>query len=326
MTDQSRVRTRRRLRRVARLIQALFLRVTVRGQEHIPANGDGPLLILFSHPSSLDGPLVMANFPHEMELVGPGDFALAWPGPWAVRAYGMTLIQRGRADRASLKVMVGHLKAGRILAMAPEGGTWEKRLSDVKPGAAYISQVTQAPILPVGIGGAYLAEDAFTRFKRPQITITFGEVMPAVPSSENRKNRDADLEAASAEIMGRILDLLPPEDQARHDRWNRETYDLGVAFRRDGETLKYDGPPLPDMTALGEFVAKPNLFRPMWQNARLDVEPFLEARFFAPIEIKIVARVLYDALKSGDYEEYLAYRMGDAKAAQVLAELQTLRA
>ncbi len=324
--SRRRARTRRWLRRAARLFQAAALRVTVRGQEHIPARG--PLLVLFNHLSNLDGPLVVANFPHDLELVGPGDFRLLPIGQWALRAYAMTLIPRGRADRGSLKAIIEHLKAGRMLAMAPEGGTWEKRLSEVKPGAAYVSQVTQAPILPVGLGGVYGVEWELLRLRRPRVTVTFGEVMPPVPPSADRRQREADLEAASAAIVARIYSLLPPEDRARYDRWGRETYELRVEFTAPGEGLPLacDGPPLPDMAALGELLAKPNLFRPLWQNAGLDVEPFRQARFFAPIEVQITARRLQETLSAGDFRDYLPYRLGEAKAAQALAALEALRA
>ncbi len=318
-------RRRRLLRALTRAFQAVFLRVAVRGLEHIPP--DGPLLVLFNHLSSLDGPLVVANFPHELELVGPGDFRLAWPGPLAVRAYGMTLIRRGRPDRQSLRTLIAHLKAGRRVAMAPEGGTWEKGITGVKPGAAYLSQVTGAPMLPVALGGIYGVEDAALQLKRPRVTVTFGPLMPPVPPSRDRRRRDADLEEASRAIMQRLYDLLPPEDRALYDRWGRARYALRVDFARleDGTPLALEEP-LPDLSALASFIARPNLFRPMWQNARLSVEPFRERRFFAPLEVKIAARELMETLAAGDYADYLAYRLGDAQAVAVMADLEALRA
>ncbi|MBN1963026.1 MAG: 1-acyl-sn-glycerol-3-phosphate acyltransferase [Anaerolineae bacterium] len=315
-------RQRRWLRGFARMVQAAFLHVQVSGLEHVPP--DGPLLVLFNHLSSLDGPLVMANFPHELELVGPGDFTLAFPGPLVVKAYGMTLIKRGQADRTSLKVIIAHLRAGRRLAMAPEGGTWEKGLADVKPGAAYVSQLTQTPILPVGVGGAYQVEDRL--LTRPRLTVRFGELMPPVPASQDRRMREADLEAASREIMARLYDLLPPEDQARYDQWGRAAYTLRLDFQTDdGTPLAYDGPPLPDLGALAEFLGKPNLFRPVWQNARLPVEPLRERRFFFPLEVQISLRMVEDLLTAGDYAEYLAYRLGDEQAQAALDGLRAVR-
>jgi 1-acyl-sn-glycerol-3-phosphate acyltransferase len=325
MDPRRRTQIRRVLRPLLRAAQALLLRVRVEGLAHVPPRG--PLLIVFNHLSNFDGPLVIANVPYEMEAVGPGDFKLpSWLG-WGLRLYGMTLIRRGSPDRSSLKALLDHLKAGRILAMAPSGGMWETAITDVKPGAAYLSQAAGAPILPCAIGGAYLLEGRLSHGQRPRITIRFGEVMPPVPPSPDRSSREADLEAASQAIVRRIYALLPPEERARYDRWARETYDLRLAFAADddGAPVPYDGPPLPPLAALAEFIAKPNLFRPLWQNAGLSIEPFRQARFFAPLEVQIAARQLRETLTAGDFANYLPYRLGNAKSAAVLSGLAALR-
>ncbi len=319
-------RRRAILRRAIRMLQPVFSRAEVRGIENIPTSG--PLLILFNHLSTLDGPLVMANMPGEIELVGPGDFPMTPGGQLVIRAYGITLINRGRADRASLRAVIDHLRAGRMVAMAPDGGTWEKAITDVKDGAAYLSQITQTPILPVGLGGLYRVPvpGAAAFLSRPRITIAFGEVIPPVPPSADRRQRDADLRAASLAIMRHIYDLLPAEDRARYDRWARASYELRLDFAaEDGAPLAYDGPPLPDLSALGEFLAKPNLFRPMWQNARLAVEPFREARFFPAMEVRLAARDLYATLTAGSFDVYLQYRLGNERAAAALAALRAVR-
>jgi len=318
-------RRRAILRRGVRALQGIFARVEVRGMENVPASG--PLLILFNHLSTFDGPLVMGNMPGEIELVGPGDFPMTAGVRLAIRAYGITLVNRGRADRASLRAVIDHLRAGRMVAMAPDGGMWEKAITDVKDGAAYLSQLTQTPMLPVGLGGLYRVAVPGTRalLGRPPVTITFGEIMPPVPPSAGRR-READLRSASLAIMRRLYDLLPAEDRARYDRWERAAYDLRLDFAaEDGAPLAYDGPPLPDLGALGEFMAKPNLFRPMWQNARLAVEPFLEARFFPAMEVRLAARDLYAALTAGTFDVYLQYRLGNGRAAAALAALRAVR-
>lgn len=311
------------VRGAGRRAQHLIADVKVSGVENIPSQG--PLLLLFNHLSILDGPLVIANVPHEVEFVGPGDFTMTPSARLFINAYGVSLINRGRADRGSLKAMLTHLKAGRMLAMAPDGGTWEKDIFDVKPGAAYVSQMTGAPMIPIALGGFYGAEDAIPRGKRPRMSIRFGELMPAVPPSKDRRNRDADLEAASRDIMQRIYDMLPPEDQALYDRFGREAYDLVLDFvTEDGGQLAYNGPPLPDMSALAEFMIKPNLFKVMWQNAHLAVEPFVQPHFFAPIEIQISARALYDTLSHGEFDAYLQYRFDEDFAVRTLAALEAV--
>lgn len=319
------LRLRRRiLHGLAHTFHDLMTRTEVYGQENIPSRG--PVLILPNHLSNLDGMLVLAYYPRQIEMVGPGDFKMITLKGWLLRAYGVTPINRGRADAASLRNLVNHLRSGRDLLMFPDGGMWEKRRFVAKEGAAYLSQLTGAPILPVGLSGTYLKTiDAFTG-RMPRLTLRFGQLMPPVPPSRDRRTRNSDLDAASAEIMARIWDLLEPEEQARYRRWEREVYRLQIDFRRAAtdELLPYAGPALPDMSALAEFMAKPNLFRPMWENARLNIDPFRQARFFGPLELRFAARDL-SALLLNEYDRYLPYRLGDEAALQVNAALEALR-
>lgn len=315
---------RRSLHAVAHAFSEVMTRTDVYGLENIPAQG--PVLILPNHVSNLDGIMVLAHYPRQIEMVGPGDFKMVTLKDWMLRAYGIVPINRGRADTGNLKNIVGHLKAGRELLMFPGGGMWEKRHFEAKDGAAYFSQLTNTPILPVGISGAYLKTiDAFTG-RRPRLTLRFGELMPAVPPSRNRRARDADLDAASVEIRDRIWDLMEPAEQAQFTHWEREVYHMEISFVdvATSESVAYDGPALPDMAALAEFVAKPNLFRPMWENAGLNLDIFREDRFFAPVELQLATRELSDLLH-GEYDAYIPYRMGDDAAAEVTASLDALR-
>lgn len=316
---------RARLVHLLRIARGILSRAEISGLEHVPPAG--PALICFNHLSILDGPMVVSSLEGEVELVGPGDFPMTPIEEVVVKAYDVTRINRGRADRASLRTLLAHLKAGRRLAMAPDGGTWEKPITAVKTGAAYLSQATGAPIIPVGLGGLYEVPtfDVGKLITRPPISIRFGEPMPPVPESANRRARHADLEAAAEELMYRIYDLLPAADQARYDHWGRAEYDLLLDFEDEGgQSIVYDGPPLPDMTALGEFVVKRNLFRPMHVNAALLLTPFREERFFAAMEVRLTARDLYRALTEGHYDAYLHYRLGSDKAYQALTALQYL--
>lgn len=313
---------RRMLHGLAHAFQDILTHTTVRGLENIPAHG--PLLVLPNHVSNLDGPMVLANYPRQMEMVGPGDFKMITLKDWMLRAYGMTFIKRGFADTEGLKALIAHLKAGRDLLMFPDGGMWEKRRLEAKPGAAYLSQVTGARILPVAIGGTYLKSLSAFRLEMPELTVTFGKVMPAVPVSHDRRRREADLDAASQEIMDRIADLLEPREREMYARWGREQFRLQVAFGDDhGDPVAYTGPELPEMAALAEFMSRPNLFRPMWQNTGLDMLPFREARYFAPVELQIAARELLETLQ-GPFERYIPYRLGDAAALEVQDSLRTL--
>ncbi len=315
--------TRRRLlKTVGQVYQALLTRITVRGLENIPAQG--PLLVLPNYLSDLDPHVVGAQFPHELDVIAQGDFRNVWYKHLAFKIYEPLLIHRGEADREAMKGIVSLLEAKRMVLLFPTGGMWEHGLV-AKPGAAYLSQLTQTPILPVGIGGTYMRSPDVLALKRPEITVTFGEVMPPVPESKDRRSRRADLDAASAAIMQRVYHLLPPVEQAMYDRWTRERYELRVEFSTNGdETPTAVDEFLPDMGALAEFIAKPNLFRPMWKNVQLPVEPFLKKRFFPAAAVRAGAQALLNTLTNGDFETYLPFRLGNEKTSQAIHALKTL--
>ncbi|NJL94356.1 MAG: 1-acyl-sn-glycerol-3-phosphate acyltransferase [Anaerolineae bacterium] len=214
-------RLRQRLRPLGRLLQALLTRTTVTGLEHVPQSGAA--IYAANHASTYDPIVLMMNLPPEVYAVGPGDFRLLFPANLVVEKLGVIRIQRGEADRDSLKAMLEVLKAGHQLALFPEGGTWEKRLDDVKPGAAYLSLMTGAVIVPIAIGGSYQVWRELLRLRRPRITL---HILPPLGpiTSTDRKRRAEDLRAASLDLMQRIYDHLPPEEQARYDRHARAQF------------------------------------------------------------------------------------------------------
>lgn len=163
----------RLLRALALLIEALFTRTRITGLENIPHDSETPLIFAANHASTYDVVLLMLHIPVPIHPVGPADFKLLFPANLLVKWAGVILIHRGLADKDSIKRMSEVLKAGGHLALFPEGGTWEKRLDDVKPGVAYLSQSTGARIVPVAIGGSYGVWARLLRLARPEVTLHF---------------------------------------------------------------------------------------------------------------------------------------------------------
>jgi 1-acyl-sn-glycerol-3-phosphate acyltransferase len=310
------------MRAVSRTLLALLTRTTVTGREHIPPGG--PLLILANHTSTIDPMLLLALLPSETEFVGPGDFKLLFPGDLIIKWYGLVRVKRStQLERASLKLMTDILKSGKMLGLFPDGGTWEKPITDAKPGAAYLSMTTGAPILPVAIGGAYRAWDKVIRFQRPQITVNIGEVMPPVQSSGDRSRRSEELDTATQAIMQRIYALLPPADRARYDDLARRRYDLKVeVWRGDGVESR----DLPGGAVLGEIIVKPNLMSPLIHNARLPLKPLLRHGRPVPKEAVKCATSSLQAALHGPYADYMEYRLGVSRAHELYTALDALTA
>jgi 1-acyl-sn-glycerol-3-phosphate acyltransferase len=309
------------MRGLSRLMLALLTRTTVTGREHIPSSG--PLLILGNHTSTIDPMLLLSCLPSETEFVGPGDFKLLFPGNLVVKWYGLVLVKRStQLERASLKLMTDILKSGKLLGLFPDGGTWEKPITDAKAGAAYLSMTTGAPILPVAIGGAYRAWDKVVRLQRPRLTVTIGEVMPPVQSG-GRSGRGEALEAATQAIMQRIYDLLPPEDKARYDDLARRRYDLTVEVWRGDVHESVD---VPGKAVLAEIMLKPNLMSPLIHNAHLPLDPLRRHGVRFPAQAVRTAVTELQAALHGAFADYMEYRLGNTKAGELYTSLDAFAA
>src|SRR5688572_1703901 len=115
--------------------------------ENIPTHGHA---ICAANQSSVYGAILyFAYLPAQTQYVGPGDFRLRYPNRMAAEWTDVILVKRGSSDTTSLRAMLDTLKSGGFIGLFPDGGTWEKRLYDVKDGAAYLSMVAQAPIVPI---------------------------------------------------------------------------------------------------------------------------------------------------------------------------------
>jgi 1-acyl-sn-glycerol-3-phosphate acyltransferase len=286
------------------------VRLIVEGLEHIPETG--PVLVLPNHLSNLDGPLILGVFPHNLEMVGPGDFKVEPMKLAMMKMYGMTLIKRGYSDRSGMSAIMHHLKKGRSVLMFPSGGMWEKRRFENKAGALYFSQLTGTPIIPAGISGGYLKGRSAFFFGKPRIVLKFGSMMPAISHEGGKTERAERLEAASAQLADRIFELLEPDEQEQYRRWMREVYSF--EFEYDGSRTA------PDMPTLAQFVHKPNLFRPMWKHAKKDMDPFRKNRFYPVRRTRASAEAMKENLE-GNFDHYIPYRLGDEAHSAILKEL-----
>lgn len=305
------------LRLFGRLIEIFLTRTRVTGLENIPTSG--AYIFAGNHASTYDPVLLMNHLPAEVTAVGPGDFKLLFPANLLIEYLGIIRIQRGGADKDSLKQMMDVLKDGRMLMLFPEGGTWEKRLEDVKAGAAYLSLMTGAPVIPVAIGGTYQVWRKIFSFQRPEITLHFAPPMLPVVNTDRRKRQD-DLRQHSLAMMQIIYQHLPAAEQARYDLYARQQFSGTVEFAPAIIATEAKFP------VLAELISKPNLFSPLHQNLQLPVLPLRQiARFYPAADFITAAEALQDAFKT-TVPGYINYRLGDRKAQAITGELEKLKA
>lgn len=185
---------------------------------------DGGALVASNHRSYLD-PLVLAlaaaRSGRAIRFLA-GDELMDAPVVGAVvRALGAIRVDRGRGGDAPLREAARALRAGELVVVFPQGSIPQGEAffepePEAEPeggdGSVRLALETGVPLVPVGLWGT---EQAWPRSNRlpyvmnltdpPTVTVRVGE--PFHPTGH-------DLDRATAELMARIVALLPAE--ARH--------------------------------------------------------------------------------------------------------------
>jgi 1-acyl-sn-glycerol-3-phosphate acyltransferase len=139
---------------LVRLVSDLLFRVEVIGREHLP---DGqPMMVLPTHTSYLDPPIVGSNLPR-------GGYYLARDSLFKVPLLGLALrnlqtypIRRGASDREALRACRTVLQGGWPLMFFPEGTrSRDGKLGPLQGGFALILDGLNLPYVPVVVQDTY---------------------------------------------------------------------------------------------------------------------------------------------------------------------------
>lgn len=178
----------------------IYNRMTVRGTENIPTNGQ--FIMAANHQSYLDGAMVMAGVPWNVinncyfyateEHVNNATLrALA-------RRHNIILMERRNLKNSILK-LAEVLKQGKSIVIFPEGTRSRNGgMTTFKKTFAILSKELGVPVLPVVLNGAYEALPRGTRFYKP-VKID----MEYLPLMTPKKNEDA---AAFAERVKQTIE------------------------------------------------------------------------------------------------------------------------
>jgi 1-acyl-sn-glycerol-3-phosphate acyltransferase len=196
---------------VASPLLRLLFRVRISGLEHVPARG--PTLLAFNHVSALDGPALAiayaARTRRPVRFLVAAEFFRRWFHGWVLRTFEQIPIRRGQGDGAALDAALDALRAGSVIAIAPEGAvnTDPDHLQRIRSGIARLALPTGAPIVPVGMWGTQMRWPRggmrWSRPCRPTLVIAFGP--PILPDGDVTSEDDVDI------LRDRVRDRL--EDQ-----------------------------------------------------------------------------------------------------------------
>ncbi|MCK4451833.1 MAG: 1-acyl-sn-glycerol-3-phosphate acyltransferase [Anaerolineae bacterium] len=195
---------------IMRVLLRIFTRLEITGLENLPQGG--PLLVAFNHLAHLDGPLVIALLPWQVEGIALEDLYHVPITGQLLRLYGTIPVHRDQFDRQVIRRALQVLAEGKVLALAPEARqSLTGALEQARQGVAYLALRSGAPILPVALTGTEKTYAEWKRLRRPRLTVIFGEVIITPPRASKPQARRQQVAELTDEIMYRIAAMLPPE-------------------------------------------------------------------------------------------------------------------
>jgi len=187
----------------------------VEGMENVPRTG--AMIVCPNHFGTLDPPMVPAFLPRgdTWNMAKSEYFKKAWMR-WLFTAYHAFPVVRHTADRMALRRSFDLLKAGQVLIMYPEGTRVEAGvLSKPEPGAGFIAQKADCPVLPVAVTGT---RECLPKGKlwprRVPVTVRFGK--PFMVRQRRASGDRVSHEEAADAIMLKIAELLPADKRGAY--------------------------------------------------------------------------------------------------------------
>ncbi len=296
------------LRGVVRLILRFLTRVEITGEEHLPERG--PLIVVGNHVAALEAPLMMAATPWQIEGLLGMDIPHEAITQVTMGLYGYIPIQRGAVDRRGLNQALDVLAQGGVVGLYPEGGIWQQGVPRVKRGVAWLSYHAQAPVLPMAFSGTEGARGDALHFRRPDLTVTIGKLIPPAQAPAGQHQREA-LQAYADQVLAAIYALLPAERRRRTLLHQDETFELHVEVY-DKRDRKYfsEMRNLPHGPAVAKFLHSPRILKIFRRNLHFPVEPLErlhEAR--DPAAMAEAVRAILHYVREVN-PHFLTYRLG----------------
>ena len=193
-------------------IMNVLLKLEVSGIERLPPTG--PLVLISNHTNFIDPVLIFTIHNRYVKALTAAKNARR-PGYnyfiWAVDAIP---IKRGTPDREAIRAAIKALEVGWPLYVAPEGTrNHHGRMQEAKAGVTLIllRAGTHIPIYPVAFVGLEHFGENIKRLRRTPAKAIMGDPFYLAPP-QGRIRREH-REQMTAEMMGQIAALLPPENR-----------------------------------------------------------------------------------------------------------------
>lgn len=192
---------------LAMFLSSLVGRCEVSGRKHIPKKG--PFIVASNHFSYIDPAFVIQAIGRPINFLAASDQKIDWYFMWAPWLYGFIPTNRVNIAPSTIKTSIKVLKQGNILGIFPEGTSTSTELRKAKNGVVYLSTVTNAQIVPVGITGLESAWEDLFRGIRPRVKINIGKPFGTFYLPRGKDKKEQHLDEIGTEVMCRIAALIP---------------------------------------------------------------------------------------------------------------------
>lgn len=194
---------------IIRFILHIILKLDLSELRKVPL--EGAFLVVVNHINFLDVPVVVTHLqPHRTTGLIKKE---SWDTPFMAFLFNVwegIPIDRETADFTAFQRAKETLKAGKILAVSPEGTrTEDGRLVRGKPGIAMLAVKTDVPIFPIAYYGHEDFKANIKRLKRTPMNVRVGKPF-RINLQGHIKDKDT-LQMVTDSIMLEIAALLPEE-------------------------------------------------------------------------------------------------------------------
>jgi 1-acyl-sn-glycerol-3-phosphate acyltransferase len=184
--------------------------------EHVPSTG--PLIVVANHRSFMDSIFLALVVHRPVRFLAKAEYFDDRRTAWLFRALGQIPVRRGSPGGAkrALDEACKVLEAGGVVGLYPEGTrSRDGRLHAGNLGAARLSVLTGAPILPVGLIGTEAVQSPDQRLPRlgKRVYVRFGRLI----RPDGEANPRAQLRDLTHQMMSDIAALCG-QTYARRER------------------------------------------------------------------------------------------------------------
>ncbi|MCI0680954.1 MAG: 1-acyl-sn-glycerol-3-phosphate acyltransferase [Gemmataceae bacterium] len=131
----------------------------IEGAQHVPRSG--PVLVVANHQSFLDPVALGLAFPRRLIYLARKGLFDHPVFAWLIRSLNAVPIDQDGVGKEGIRTVLEQLKLGKAVLLFPEGErTSTGHMVPLKPGVHLLIKRARAPIIPIGLAGAF---DAWPR-------------------------------------------------------------------------------------------------------------------------------------------------------------------